>query len=118
MHDGKLRVSGSSGLEHPNALYRLRRIARPATARRGWLLLLPALAGFAYHLVWTARFAKHYLLDHGAVCDLLTGGASDFDGREPEFLLLWIGISLLIVVGLSLCGWRTIASERSISVKR
>lgn len=92
-------------------------LARPLP-RRGWLLLLPALAGFAYHLVWTARFAKHYLLDHGAVCDLLTGGASDFDGREPEFLLLWIGISLLIVVGLSLCGWRTIASERSISVKR
>jgi len=86
-------------------------IAQPLP-RRKWLMMIPALAGFAYHLVWTARFAKHYLIDHRAVCDLLTGESFDFDGREPEFLVLWAGISLLMVAGLPIALWRTFRISR------
>jgi hypothetical protein len=70
--------------------------------RWAWLAMLPALPGFAYHFYWTALFAWHYLVQHGAVCDLVTGqmGEWDFDGREPIYLALWIVLSLIIITGM------------------
>ena len=73
-----------------------------------WISMTPALLGMGYHLIWTIRFAYHYLVLGSGVCDLITGdGPWEIEGREPLYLALWVFLSAMILVGTAQAGRRS-----------
>jgi len=79
-------------------------------SRWSWVLIAPAITGMGYHLIWTARFAYHYLVMRGGVCELITGdGPWAIEGREPIYLSLWIVLSVMTIAGTIWAGRRTLA---------
>jgi hypothetical protein len=81
-----------------------------------WLGMSLALVGIACQVYWTLRFAISVGIFSVAACDVITGeGPYNLDGREAEFIGLWIGMSALAVTG---AGWAWIRTRQRYRLSR
>jgi hypothetical protein len=89
-------------------------ILRPMQ-KAGWFSMVPALFAIAYQTFWTIRFFIAYSFFSTPVCDLITGyGPFNYDGREKEFIAIWMGMSALSIVGMV---WAWIRTSRYTPVR-
>ena len=67
----------------------------------------------AYQVYWTLRFTIAYTFHSTPVCDLITGyGPFNFDGRELQFIAIWIVMSALAAGGVIWAGIRSYGRYR------